>query len=224
MAEAFQSYFVLIILFLIFTLIYLEVLRPSVSFLLAVLIFTITGILDTEHVLAGFSNSSIAVIILLIVVTAGLRKNYRLELIFDLVFKKSKTYRNFLIRMMAQVSILSAMINNTAVVALMTPYVYNYGRKNNIAPSKLLIPLSYATIMGGMITLIGTSTTLVLNGFITEAGLKELRFNDLILIGSAVTITGISFIIFLGYKLLPNHTDTLQNFSENKGNTLLKQG
>ena len=68
MAEAFQPYFVLIILFLTFTLIYLEVFRPSVSFLLAVLIFTITGILDTEHVLAGFSNSSIAVIILLIVI------------------------------------------------------------------------------------------------------------------------------------------------------------
>jgi di/tricarboxylate transporter len=173
-------------------------------------------------VLAGFSNSSIAVIILLIVITAALRKNYRVELIFDLVFKKAKTYRSFLIRMMTQVSILSAMINNTAVVALMTPYVYNYGRKNNIAPSKLLIPLSYATIMGGMLTLIGTSTTLVLNGFITEAGLNELRFNDLIFIGSAVTITGISFIVFLGYKLLPNHTDSLEDFSKNKRKYLVE--
>jgi len=222
MAEAFQPYFVLIVLSLTFALIYLEILRPSVSFLLAVLIFTITGILDTEHVLAGFSNSSIAVIILLIVITAAIRKNYKIELIFDLVFKKAKTYRNFLIRMMAQVAILSALINNTAVVALMTPYVYNYGQKNKIAPSKLLIPLSYATIMGGMLTLIGTSTTLVLNGFITEAGLKELRFNDLIFIGSAVTITGILFIVFFGYKLLPNHTDTLQNFSENKRKYLIE--
>jgi di/tricarboxylate transporter len=222
MAEAFQPYFVLIILSLTFALIYLEVLRPSVSFLLAVLIFTITGILDTEHVLAGFSNSSIAVIILLIVITAGLRKNYRVELIFDMVFKKAKTYRNFLVRMMAQVAVLSALINNTAVVALMTPYVYNYGRKNNIAPSKLLIPLSYATIMGGMLTLIGTSTTLVLNGFITEAGLSELRFNDLIFIGSAVTITGIAFIVFFGFKLLPDHTDTLQNFSKNKRKYLIE--
>ena len=222
MTEAFQPYFVLIVLSLSFALIYLEVLRPSVSFLLAVLIFTITGILDTEHVLAGFSNSSIAVIILLIVITAALRKNYRVELIFDLVFKKAKTYRNFLIRMMAQVAILSALINNTAVVALMTPYVYNYGQKNKIAPSKLLIPLSYATIMGGMLTLIGTSTTLVLNGFITEAGLKELRFNDLIFIGSAVTIIGILFIVFFGYKLLPNHIDTLQNFSKNKRKYLIE--
>ena len=222
MAEAFQPYFVLVILFLTFTLIYLEVLRPSVSFLLAVLIFAITGILDTEHVLAGFSNSSIAVIILLIVITAGLRKNFRLELIFDLVFKQAKSYRSFLFRMMAQVAILSAMINNTAVVALMTPYVYNYGRKNNIAPSKLLIPLSYATIMGGMLTLIGTSTTLILNGFITESGLHELLFHDLIIIGSAVTITGIAFLLFFGHKLLPNHTDTLESFSINKREYLIE--
>lgn len=222
MAIAFQPYFVLIILSITFTLIYLEVLRPSVSFLLAVLIFAITGILDTEHVLAGFSNSSIVVIILLIVITGGLRKNFRVEAIFDLVFKQAKTYRNFLIRMMGQVAILSAMINNTAVVALMTPYVYDYGRKNNIAPSKLLIPLSYATIMGGMLTLIGTSTTLVLNGFIIEAGLTELKFNDLLVIGSSVTITGITFIVFFGYKLLPDHTDTLQDFSKNKRSYLIE--
>jgi di/tricarboxylate transporter len=104
----------------------------------------------------------------------------------------------------------------------MTPYVYNYGRKNNIAPSKLLIPLSYATIMGGMLTLIGTSTTLVLNGFIIEEGLMELRFNDLIFIGSVVTVTGIAFMVFWGYRLLPNHTDTLQNFAENKRKYLIE--
>jgi di/tricarboxylate transporter len=76
--------------------------------------------------------------------------------------------------------------------------------------------------MGGMLTLIGTSTTLVLNGFITEAGLSELRFNDLIFIGSAVTITGIAFIVFFGFKLLPDHTDTLQNFSKNKRKYLIE--
>jgi len=216
MPVEYQPFFVLTILFLSFFLIYKEYLKPSLSFLLAIVIFAIVGILDTEHILAGFSNSSIIVIILLIVITAGLRKSFRLELIFDAIFKKSKTYRNFLLRMMAQVAILSSMINNTPVVALMTPYVYDYGRKNNIAPSKLLIPLSYATIMGGMITLIGTSTTLVLNGFIIEAGVKEFKFDDLLIIGLAVTIIGILFIAFIGHRLLPNHTDSIQDFSKNQ--------
>lgn len=215
MPEAFNAYFVLIVLLVIFIFIYLEALKPALSFLIAVLVFTITGILHTPDVLAGFSNSSIVSIILLIVISAGLRKNFQLELLFDLVFKKSKTYQSFLIRMMTQVAIISSFINNTPVVALMTPYVFNYGQKNGIAPSKLLIPLSYATIMGGMITIIGTSTTLVLNGFIKEASDEELLFHDLIIIGLGVTITGILFIGYIGHRILPNRSDTLQEFSKN---------
>ncbi len=222
MPESFQPLFVLIILFIAFTSIYMEWLKPAVSFLLAVLVFTITGILGTQEVLAGFSNPSIIVIILLIIITAGLRKNFRMELLFDAVFKKSKTYRNFLFRLMSQVALLSAFINNTPVVALMTPYVFDYGRKNNIAPSKLLIPLSFATIMGGMITLIGTSTTLVLNGFIMEASAPELQFDDLLIIGILVTITGITFIAFIGHKLLPNHRDSIQDFSKNQREYLIE--
>jgi Na+/H+ antiporter NhaD/arsenite permease-like protein len=148
MPENYQPFVVLFILFITFLCIYMEWLKPAVSFLLAVLIFTITDILGSKDVLAGFSNESIIVIILLIIITAGLRKNFRMEALFDAVFKRSKTYRSFLFRMMTQVALLSAFINNTPVVALMTPYVFDYGRKNNIAPSKLLIPLSFAAIMG----------------------------------------------------------------------------
>lgn len=222
MSPDIQPYFVLAVLFVAFSLVYLEWLKPAVSFLLAVLVFTITGILGASEVLAGFSNSSIASIILLIFITAGLRKNFRLESIFDLLFEKSKTYRSFLIRMMSQVALLSSFINNTPVVALMTPYVFDYGRKNNIAPSKLLIPLSYATIMGGMITLIGTSTTLVLEGFITEAGRPELKLGNMLVIGLSVTVTGILFLAFIGQKLLPNHMDTILNFSRNQREYLLE--
>jgi di/tricarboxylate transporter len=98
----------------------------------------------------------------------------------------------------------------------MTPYVVDWGKKNNIAPSRLLIPLSYATIMGGMITLIGTSTTLVLNGFLQDFNHPSLLFYDLFTIGIAVTISGILFIILFGYKLLPDHKDVLKTYNENK--------
>ncbi|MCK5278110.1 MAG: SLC13 family permease, partial [Cyclobacteriaceae bacterium] len=107
-------------------------------------------------------------------------------------------------------------INNTPVVALMTPYVVEWGKKNNIAPSRLLIPLSYATIMGGMITLIGTSTTLVLNGFLQDFNHPSLLFEDLFTIGISVTVSGILFILFVGYKFLPDHKDVLKTYSENK--------
>ena len=215
-AENFQPWFVIFIVFLIFLLIYKEYLKASVSFLMAVLLFSITGILTPSEVLSGFSNESIASILMLILITTGLRKNFQLEYLFDVVFKKAKTYRGFLLRMMSQVALLSSVINNTPVVALMTPYVVDWGKKNNIAPSRLLIPLSYATIMGGMITLIGTSTTLVLNGFLQDFDHPSLLFEDLFIIGLSVTITGILFILIIGYKLLPDHKDVLKSYAENR--------
>lgn len=215
-AENFQPIFVIAVVFLLFLLIYKEYLKASVGFLLSVLLFSITGILTPSEILSGFSNESIASILMLILITTGLRKNFQLENLFDAIFRKANTYRGFLFRMMSQVAILSSIINNTPVVALMTPYVVEWGKKNNIAPSRLLIPLSYATIMGGMITLIGTSTTLVLNGFLLDYNQPSLLFEDLFVIGISVTVVGILFILFVGYKLLPNHKDVLRTYRENK--------
>lgn len=215
-SEGFQAYFVLLIVFILFLVIYKEYLRASIAFMLAVLIFTITGILTPKEVLSGFANESIASIIMLILITTGIRKNFQIELLFDIIFKKARNYRGFLFRMMSQVALLSSMINNTPVVALMTPYVVDWGNRHKISPSKLLIPLSYATIMGGMITLIGTSTTLVLNGFIQDFGHPSLKIEDLLAIGFSVTIAGIGFIAFIGHKLLPDHQDLLHSYSINK--------
>ena len=215
-ADKFQPWFVIIVVSVVFLLIYKEYLKASVSFLLAVLLFSITGILTPKEILSGFSNESIASILMLILITTGLRKNFQLENLFDAIFKKARTYRGFLFRMMSQVAILSSFINNTPVVALMTPYVVDWGKKNNISPSRLLIPLSFATIMGGMITLIGTSTTLVLNGFLQDFNHPSLLFEDLFFTGLAVTIVGILFISFLGHKLLPNHQDVLKTYREKR--------
>ncbi len=211
-----QPYFVLIVVSIMFVLIYKEIVKPSISFLLAVMVLIITGILNSTEVLSGFSNEKIATIIVLILITSGIRKNYPIEYLFDSIFKAAKSYRGFLVRMMSQTALLSSFINNTPVVALMTPYVIDWGKKNNIAPSKLLIPLSYATIMGGMITIIGTSTTLVLNGFLEDYNLPIMKSSDLLIIGLSVAITGILFIAFIGQKLLPSHEDYLKQFSEKK--------
>ena len=217
-----ESVLVVVVLFLLFYLLYKDLVRPSLGFLLTILVFSITGILNTNEILSGFSNPSIASILLLILITAGLRKNFNLENLFDLIFKQSKTYKGFLIRMMSQVAVLSSVINNTPVVALMTPYVFDWGKKNNIAPSKLLIPLSYATIMGGMITLIGTSTTLILNGFLIDYNQPELNPYFLLVVGTAVTLTGIIFLANFGYKLLPNYIDSIESFKKHKREYLLE--
>ena len=214
-------------IFVLFIAIYLEWVRPSLGFLATVLVFAALGILTPEEMISGFSNQSIASIVLLILISAALRKNFQLELIIESIYKLGKMhivlgYRSFMLRMMIQAAAFSSFINNTPIVAIMTPFVFNWGRRNNVSPSKLLIPLSYATIMGGMLTIIGTSTTLVLSGFMQDYQLPPLPAFDLLRIGAAVCITGILLIIGLVYRLLPNNKDILESFSQNRREYLLE--
>ena len=218
----YDAYLVILIISLTFYLSYKEWVRPSLAFLGAILSFIVLGILPTDELLKGFSNPSIASIILLVLLTAGIRKNFNIEYFFDKIFKYAKTYHSFLLLMMGQVAVISSFVNNTPVVAAMTPYVFNWGKKKNISPSKLLIPLSFATICGGMITLIGTSTTLVLNGFLLDIGTVGLDTFNLFVIGVAVTITFILFILLFGYKLLPDHVDLVDEFKKNKREYLVE--
>jgi di/tricarboxylate transporter len=118
-------------------------------------------------------------------------------------------------KMMTTVGILSSFVNNTPIVALFTPYVFNWGKRNMISPSKLLIPLSFATIIGGMITLIGTSTTLVLNGFMVETTGQAISSMQLLLIGSLVFVPSIIFLTVIGPKLLPERKDQIAEFEGN---------
>ncbi len=212
---------------LLFVAIYREWVRPAVGFLGIVLGLVLLQIITPEQMLMGFSNESIASVVLLVVLSSALSKNFQIESFIDRFYHLGKRdtplgYRGFLLRMMVQVAALSSFVNNTPVVALMTPYVFNWGRKYNVSPSRLLIPLSYATIMGGMITLVGTSTTLVLNGFMTSNGVGSISGLSLLLIGGAVCVLGILFIVLIGYRLLPNHEDILNKFKENQREYLVE--
>ncbi|MCZ6521313.1 MAG: SLC13 family permease [Bacteroidetes bacterium] len=220
--SVFDPYFVLIVIGIAFFLTYRNILQPSVSLLLAVIAFMAIGILTPQEVLAGFSNDKIASILLLILIAAGIRKNFKIEIWFNRIFSKATSYRRFMLQMMAQSAVVSSMINNAPVVALLTPYVVDWAKKHKISPSKLLIPLSFATITGGMLTVIGTSTTLLLNGFLTSTQSENIRNSDLILPGLMVVVTGIVFFMLIGHKLLPDHKDLVDTFESNKGEFLVE--
>jgi di/tricarboxylate transporter len=208
-------YLTIFIILVGFYTIYKEYTRPSLGLLAIVLVFLVLRVIEPKIVLSGLSNPSIASIFLLILITAGIRKNFNTEGFVLSLFGRTTNYRYFLIRMMSTVGILSSFVNNTPIVALLSPYVYNWGKKNRIAPSKLLIPLSYATILGGMLTLIGTSTTLVLNGFLLQNGILGFNPTDLLFVGTMVFIPGILFIGIFGFRLLPKKGDTLDDLQKN---------
>ncbi|MTI20921.1 SLC13 family permease [Fulvivirga sp. RKSG066] len=219
----YQSYYVIGVVVLLFFVIYRELLKPAVAFLMATLLLLVSGVITPKEVLEGFSNQSIATIVLLILITAGIRSNFNIEIFLDKAFGRAKTYRGFLASMMSKVAILSSIVNNTPVVVLMTPYVFNWGKRHNISPSKLLIPLSYSTIIGGMITIIGTSTTLVLNGFLIENKLNEINAISLLVIGVSVMVMCLLFLLLFSNYLLPNRKDIIEEFEANKREYLIEK-
>ncbi len=161
--------------------------------------------------MSGFANEQLAVIVLLLLIGEVIRKSTLIDNMFNRFFKRTFTYKKFIFKLIFPVSALSALINNTPLVAIMMPYVHNWGKRNNIAPSKLLIPLSYAAIFGGTATLIGTSTNLVVNGMVAEQNVfplfKSLNIFDFTPVGLTMIVLGGLFLVLFSDKLLPDKQD-----------------
>ena len=206
----------LVLVFIIISL-YTEFIGPAFTFLIGVIVLGIFGILTPKEILSGMANEQIAIIILLLLLGDIIRKTDVIDWLFDKFFRTTTTYRGFLGKMIFVVAGFSAFLNNTPLVAIMMPYVHNWSKKNNIKPSKLLIPLSYAAILGGCATLIGTSTNLIVNGLVTDQlivpGLKPLGIFDFTIVGLPMIIIGSIYLILFSNKLLPSKTDAISEFS-----------
>lgn len=176
--------------------------KTSLVFLFSAAALMIVGAVNALDFLDGFSNPSISKIFLLIIITAGINESFDLIGGLNKLFSKVKSPNGFIIRLGGSVAFLSAFMNNTPVVNVMIPFVYQWGKSNKIDPSKLLMPLSFAAIMGGVITLIGTSTNLLLNGLIEDAGLAPLGFFDFTLPGIMIAVVGILALAFLAPRML----------------------
>lgn len=210
-----QKYFVLADLLAVVVLLIWDKVKATYVFFGASFLLILTQIISINEFLHSFSNPSVITIFLLIYLTAALRENFDLVGGLDRFFGKTTNPNIFLFKLTGAVAGLSSFMNNTPIVALLTPYVYQWGKKNKVSPSKLLIPLSYAAILGGMITVIGTSTNLVLNSFISSNGGVELNFTDFLIPGIITALVGVVFLSTLGIKLLPESVDVLQQVQSN---------
>lgn len=214
-----MTFSVILVLAVIFGMIislYFDLVRPVFLFFSAVLIFFLFDVLKSEDLLAGFANEQIAVIFMLLFLSDILRRGNVLESFFSSFFHDGLGYRKFMAKMTGSVSLMSGLVNNTPLVAILMPYVYDWAKRKNISPSKVLIPLSYATIMGGTITLVGTSTNLVVNGFYVESGHESLGLFDFTIIGLPLTIIGVLFLVLFSWRLLPDRKDALGRFRESQ--------
>jgi len=187
---------------------YLEWFRPTVTFFISILVLVLANIISPEEALSGFANEQLAVIVVLLIISDMFRKSSVIEVLFNQLFGKSNTASSFKLTMMTAVAGLSAFFNNTPLVAMMMPYVNSWSKKHGVAPSKLLIPLSYAAILGGCITLIGTSTNLIVNGLAIDAGFPELSIFDFTAVGLPMLIIGIIYLMLFGGRLLPDRSES----------------
>jgi len=172
--------------------------------LLIIATLVISGVITPEQGVAGFSNNATITVAFMFILSAALLKTGALQYV---AHQLSNTFRyNFnagLISMMVLIAIISAFINNTPVVAVFIPVIIQIGNSSGQSVSKMLIPLSFASIFGGMCTLIGTSTNILVSGIAEKNGLPPLSMFTLSPIGVVLMVVGIIYMVFLGVRLLP---------------------
>lgn len=164
-----------------------------------------TGILTPQEGLSGFSNPATVTITAMFVLSAGVSRTEAVERMgLQLRRLAERGYLFSLTVMMLCVGLLSAFVNNTATVALLIPVIISVCRDTKMSPSKLLMPLSFASLLGGMCTLIGTSTNILVSTLAKDAGMKEFGMFELAPVGLALYLVGAVYLIIFGHRLLPS--------------------
>lgn len=173
------------------------------------------GVISVSDALAGFSNEGMITVAALFIVVTGLQDTGALSVIGGPLLGRPKSARAAVLRMVSPVAFASAFLNNTPIVAMMLPLVNDWAKKIRVPVSKLLIPLSYATILGGTCTLIGTSTNLVVNGMLIDSQLHPgLGIFDQAWVGLPMAIVGLIYLVVLGPKLLPDRTPPIDDLAD----------
>jgi len=194
----------LVIVLVMFVLFLREWAPPEVIAMGTAAVMLVLGLVPYKDAVAQLSNSAPWTIAFMFIIMGGLLRTGALELMSHAVARHAGTRpRTTIAALMAFAVGASAVMNNTPVVAVMIPIVIQVAHRANVAPSKLLIPLSYFTIMGGMITLIGTSTNLLVDGVVQDKGMEPFGIFEIAPVGIAVTLAGTAFFVLVGHRLLP---------------------
>lgn len=185
-----------------------EVVSIDVVALLIMLVLIITGVITPQQGANGFSNKATITVTFMFVLSSAILKTgamqflaHRLSGIFRYNFKLG------MILMMILIAVISAFINNTPVVAVFIPVIIQIAHSSGQSPSKMLIPLSFASIFGGTCTLIGTSTNILVSGIAEQQGLGPLNMFEMLPMGLVFVVAGILYVVLIGTKLLPDRKD-----------------
>jgi|LGVE01.1.fsa_nt_gb di/tricarboxylate transporter len=211
----FEAVFTLIVVIVMLFLLIQNTFESMIIFLGAIVVLIASGVITVKEALAGFSNEGMLTVAILFVVARAIQKSPLLPKITNQMFGDGCNGKVDLLKIMAPIPLLSAFLNNTPVVALFMPMIRDWALRNNISPSKFLLPLSYLAMFGGLLTLVGTSTNLVVSGMLQEIGDSPLGMFEITTVGLPLAIIGVLYLVFYGYNQLPNNEDLLNETKEN---------
>jgi len=193
---------------------------PDTVLMGGVTLLLITGILTPEEALSGLANDGMVTVGVLYIVAAGLQQTGVTQIIVERLLGPSRSTVRAQLKMMIPTAIISNFTNNTPQVAIMIPAVKEWARRYNLRVSDLMMPLSYATIVGGMCTIIGTSPNLIVNGLVTsQAKMEPFRFFEPAWIGIPIAVIGLACIVPL-MRLVPDRRPPTAEFESSREYTV----
>jgi di/tricarboxylate transporter len=202
-----STWVTLAVLALMITMMIRELAPPDIVLMGGLFTLAGAGVLTPAETFAGFANEAMATVGALLVVSAALRGTGALEATFGRILGHTRRELTGLVRLVPPVAASSAFLNNTTIVAMLTPLVISWARRNGFSPGRFLIPLSYATILGGVVTIIGTSTNLTVAGLMLKSKMPPMGFFELAAVGIPVCVVGIAYLLVVGRWLLPGRAD-----------------
>jgi len=206
-----QGLLVLAIIIIMIAALVKEVMRPGLILFSALIIMMVLGIVHSEDVLAGFSNKGMITVGILFVISEGITQSGALtKLATAFLPRRRGNTRSLFFRLMFPISFMSAFLNNTPIVIIFAPIVKKWAEDLNLSAQKFLIPLSYATILGGVCTLIGTSTNLVVHGLMLENGFAGFSMFELGMVGIPLAFAGYIYMSYIGVHLLPGEKNFIR--------------
>ena len=201
----FEIVFVLLALLGMVAALVADKMRPGMILFSVVVLFLCAGILTPKEMLEGFSNKGMITVALLFLVSEGIRQSGTLGQVIKKLLPQGKTtVFKAQLRLLPSVAFISAFLNNTPVVVIFAPIIKHWVNAVKLPATKFLIPLSYVTILGGICTLIGTSTNLVVHGMILDAGFEGFSMFELGKVGIFIAIAGIIYLFVFSKRLLPD--------------------
>lgn len=205
-----EAVLTLVTIFLVLAALVATRVAPDVILMAAVTFLVVSGILTPADALAGFSNTGVLTIATLYFVAAGLKESGAIQWMAHRLLGQPNGVRRAQMRVLAPSAGLSAFMNNTAVIAMFIPAVQEWAQRLKVPPSKLMLPLSYASIIGGTCTLIGTSTNLVIAGLLESEQDVSLSMFSPAWIGIPLVVVGCLYLYFFADKLLPDRQGALE--------------